>query len=227
MSVISDKKKRITDHIVKTMTFMDAKHNAPKWKAYLDAMNDKQFDYFMQTLKEGKEVLTMETPNMKVMLQYEDIKKAAQYLGIDFFHHLKIKDPITKVEYLTNHKYLVLELPIRRLQQTIHEKLSVPIDDKKIDGMTGQVTGDDRACSITYPEIQALKAQGFKDVLTELVVARGGNINAYAKLKQDLEDIGEGDLDNAIDPNSVNRSTMMLDVLLTSMGYETNLVTKV
>lgn len=191
MSVVSDKKKKITDHIVKTISLLEPKENAKKWKDRLDKMTDEQFNFFMEALRDEKEVLTIDTPNMKVHLQYENCKKAAEYLGIDFFHHLRIKDPITKVEYVTPQKYMVLELPIRRLQQTVYEKMSIPVDDKKIDGLTGQVTGDDRACSITYPEIQALKAQGFKDVLNELVVSRGGNINAYAKLKQDLEDLGE------------------------------------
>ena len=226
MSAISDKKKRITDHIVKTISLLEPQENGKKWLEKLNAMTDEQFDFFMTALKEEKEVLSIDVPNMKIILKYENCRKAADHLGIDFFHHLRIKDPITKIEFVTPQKYLVLELPIRRLQQTVYEKMSIPVDDKKIDGLTGQVTGDDRACSITYPEIQALKAQGFKEVLNELVVARGGNINAYAKLKQDLEDLGESDLKNVIDPNSISRSTMMLDVLLASMGYETNLVNK-
>lgn len=224
MSVISEKKKLIIDHIKKTMDLIDPSgYNSKMYVERLTKYSDKEFDYFMSCLRDEKEILYMDTPNLKVTLQFENIQKAAEYLGISFFHRLRMKDPLTGIEYVTNQKAMIVEECVRRMQQTLFEKLSIPINDKKIDGLTGQVTGDDRACAITYPEIQALKAQGFKDTLTEIVVARGGNLSAYAKMKQDLEDIGEADINNAIDPNSIARSAVVLDVMLMSMGYETNI----
>lgn len=226
MKDIKEKRKKITDLIVKTITLMEPKANGPQWKTKLENMTDEEFDFFMRCLKEEKEVIMIYTPNMKIHLQFENIEKASKHIGLELFQHLKIKDSVTGVTFVTTNKCLLLELPIRRMQQTVYEKLSIPIDDKKIDGLTGQVTGDDRACSITYPEIQALKDPGFKSTLDELVVARGGNLNAYAKLKQDLEDMGEGSIDNSVDDGNISRSTVILDVLLNSMGYETNLITE-
>lgn len=224
MSVISNKKKLILDYLDKFfMTIDPTGFNQKIWHDKIEAMNDKDFDFFMQCLKEEKEILHLYAPNMKVTLKYENIEKAAKLVNIELYQRLKIKDPITGVTYVTPQKYLITETLVRRMQQTVYEKISIPIDDKKVENLTGQVTGGDRACGITYPEIQALKAQGFKEVLTELVTVRGGNLSAYAALKQSLEELGEGDLKNVLDPMSISRSTVMLDVMLTSMGYETNL----
>lgn len=220
-------RKAMVDLACKVTDLMDPSgHNTKVMRARLGSCTDKEFDYYMAMLKDGKEVLSIETPNMIVTLHYENIEKAAKFLGVEFFHHLHIKDSATGVEYITPEKAMILELPFRRLQQTIYEKLSVPTSDRKIDGFTGQVTGDDRSSSITQPEIQALDAQGFKSVLEEFVVAKGGNINAYAKMKQSLEETGEATLADSIDPASVSRSTAILDAYLLSMGYESNLLDK-
>lgn len=221
---IKSKRANIEKIVLDTLKIMEPDLNYKEWKTKFSKMSDEDFTRFMNILKEGKEVFSIKTPNMKVTLNFHKVKAAADYVGVSLFQRLRKIDPITKLPYLTNEKYFISEQMVRRMQQTAYEKLSVPTSDKKIDGLTGQVTGDDRSSSITYPEIQGLKAQGFKAALEEMVVARGGNLAAYAQMKQSLKDIGEASLEEAITPDSISRSTVILAVYLMSMGYDTNLL---
>lgn len=221
-------RKAIIDHICKPMEIAEPLgYNAKIWKKKLTDCTDEEFDYFMSCIRDGSDCLHMDVPNLAhPPLQYEDIEKAADSVNTSFYHHLKIKDHLTGIEFITPEKYMVIQQCQRRQQQTIYAKLSVPTSDKKIDGFTGQVTGDDRAASLTNPEAQAIQSQGNTETLKELLVSRGGNISAYVALKQAIEETGSGSLQDTIDPDSVARSTIVLDTYLLSMGYQTNLLDK-
>jgi len=81
---------------------------------------------------------------------------------------------------------------------------------------------DDRANSLTNPEIQMLYARGLMTTLSELIQVRGGNINAYAELKRQLEESGMCDM-NTIDPNYASRTSRVAAVLFQSMHLDINL----
>lgn len=217
-------RKGITKYVLDLMITMEPEgHNYKLWKDRLENASDAEFDAMMKCFAEGRDCLHIETPNQLVTLQFENIMKAANLIGLDLFQRLTVKDATTGVVFNTVEKYQIVELPERRLQQTIYEKMSVPTSDRKIDGLTGQVTGADRSSSLTFPEIQALDAQKLDKPLEEFIVARGGNIAAYAAMKQSIEETGSARLEDVIDPNSISRSTMVLDTFFLAMGYETNL----
>ena len=185
-------------------------------------MNDKEFDQFMNYMKEGKWQLHIVAPNMIVNLQNEDLLKACDLIGLKLFHKVWMYDKVTGRKYLTDNEYMFVKLPVRRQQQFLDEKISVPDNDRSIDGLTGQVTGDSRSCAITNPEIHILAARGLDKTLQELVNVRGGNVHGYNEFRRMLEETGEADLD-ALDPNSKTRVSVVGKVLLQSMMIDTNL----
>lgn len=222
-SKIAQKKKKILDYICKLCDTMEPSGlNSKRYRRIIGQMNDKEFDQFMNYMKEGKWQLHLVAPNMIVNLQNEDLLKACDLIGLDLFQRVWMYDRATGRKYLTDNKYMFVKLPIRRQQQFLDEKISVPDNDRTIDGLTGQVTGDSRSCSITNPEIQILAARGLDKTMQELVNIRGGNIHGYSEFRRMLEENGEADLD-MIDPNSRTRASVVGSKLLQSMMLDTNL----
>lgn len=222
-SKIAQKKKKILDFICKLCDTMEPSGlNSKRYRQIIGQMNDKEFEQFMNYMKEGKWQLHLVAPNMIVNLQNEDLLKACDMIGLDLFQRVWMYDRATGRKYLTDNKYMFVKLPIRRQQQFLDEKISVPDNDRTIDGLTGQVTGDSRACSITNPEIQILAARGLSKTMQELVNIRGGNIHGYSEFRRMLEENGEADLDT-IDPNSRTRASVVGSKLLQSMMLDTNL----
>lgn len=222
-SKIAQKKKKILDFICKLCDTMEPSGlNSKRYRQIIGQMNDKEFDQFMNYMKEGKWQLHLVAPNMIVNLQNEDLLKACDLIGLDLFQRVWMYDRATGRKYLTDNKYMFVKLPIRRQQQFLDEKISVPDNDRTIDGLTGQVTGDSRSCSITNPEIQILAARGLDKTMQELVNIRGGNIHGYSEFRRMLEENGEADLD-MIDPNSRTRASVVGSKLLQSMMLDTNL----
>ena len=223
-AAITKKKKEIIDKICKICDIIDpSKLNSNRYHKILDHMSPKEFDKWMNYVKDGKWVLHIVAPNMVVNLKNENLLKAADAVGIKLFHRIWMTDNNTGRTFLTDNEYLVLPLPIRRQQQFLDEKMSVPEDDKHIDGMTGQVTGDSKATQITNPEINILAFRGLDTVLEEMVNVRGGNMVAYGEFRKQAEETGEIHM-SELDPSTRSRTAVIAQVLLNAMHIENNIV---
>ena len=221
---VKKKKQLIVDYICSVCDIMDpSKLNSKRYHRLLDSMSDKEFDQWMNYVKEGKWKIHIVAPNLVVTLKNENSLKAADKVKCKLFHRLWMTDDSTGRQYLTDNEYLVLNLPVRRQQQFLDEKMSVPDNDKQIDGLTGQVTGDSKSSSVTNPEIQILAARGLDATLEEFVNVRGGNIAAYSDFKRQAEETGEIKL-NSLDQNTRSRVAVVGQVLLRSMMIENNIV---
>lgn len=219
---MNDKRKKVQDHILKHVSVIDPSgFNSQRYKKLFDSLNDKDFDLFMQHLRDKKMSLPLFVPNMQVVMKMENIIKCAKMLGLELFERLRITDSVTGKTYLTPHKYMIVRLPVRRARQFLLHKLSVPDGDKRIDTFTGQVVKPDRASAMSQVETQLLYARGLKKTLVELIKVRGGDINAYMGMKQQLEETGQGSLNN-LETGTMARSTKILSVLLMSMHIDNN-----
>ena len=137
-------------------------------------------------------------------------------------HRLWLPDPVTGRKFLTNEQYMVIRIPIRRAQQEVDKKLSVPESDVHIDALTGQVTGPDKAGSISTVEMRALHTRGLGTVLQEYVRVRGGDLTAYGDFKRQLEETGEVSMAQ-LDPTTRSRSSVITGVLFRSILLDNNL----
>jgi len=223
MSNISKKKTAILKYITKHFKKLDPTgHNIKRYTDMLTGMSDVEFDRFMHAMKKGENQFHIVLPNMTERPSMSDILEVADATGTELFHRIYQTDAATGKRFLSRHKYPVFDLPIRRLQQFLDKKLSVADGDSKIDGMTGQVTGDDRAAGITNPEIQAMLAKGLSKTLTEFVTVRGGNIGAYGDFKQHIEEHGSVRLDE-LEVTTKTRSVVVAQILLEGMHLQNNI----
>ena len=219
----ANKKQRIIAYYVKLMNKLDPSgDNGERVKKLLDPMNEKQFTQFMEMIRAGEYQSYIVMPNMVKTFKMTDIFEAARFANYKFMHKLWLTDPITKRKFLTNEEYMILQIPLRRAQQEVDKKLSVPSSDRRIDALTGQVTGPDKACSISTVEMRALHTRGLGDVLHELVRVRGGDILAYGDFKRQLEETGEVSLEN-LNRSSRSRSAVVAGVLFKAVLIDNNL----
>ena len=95
-SKIAQKKKKILDFICKLCDTMEpAGLNSKRYRQIVGQMNDKEFDQFMNYMKEGKWQLHLVAPNMIVNLQNEDLLKACDMIGLDLFQRVWMYDRAT------------------------------------------------------------------------------------------------------------------------------------
>lgn len=217
------KRKKVEEYIYKYLTKLDPSgYNTKRRKEQFSQMSDREFDQWMKYLKEGKDKLPIETPNMKVVLRIEDCKKVCEELGIPICEKLKLWDPSTRRYFTTPYGYLILELPIRRVKQYLMDKMSVPDSDKTINPLSGQVTSGDKGSAISNVEAQTYDSKNLYKNLDELMTVRGGNLEAYSAFKSQLENTGSGRI-SELDFTTGVRSVMMGQVLLESMHFDNNL----
>lgn len=224
MNPIQRKRNKIQQMVLEAMTKMDPSgDNTKRWQGFFSRLDDKHFDQFMKNLKDKKVAMNIIMPNIKKPLKITDLLEAAKTVGLTLSHRLWLPDRTRPgKKYLTNEKYLVLTIPIRRAQQEWDKKLSVPSRDRKIDALTGQVVADDSACAISAPEIQSLNVRGLHNVLNEVVRVRGGDVNAYGDMNRQLQENGEARLES-LDPRTRARAGTIAHILLEGMMIENNM----
>ena len=219
---IDVRRKKVTDYIIKVVNQLDPSgKNGKKYEEFFGKMTDKAFDEFMHLVKDGKYQLHITMPNMDSNLRMEHILKAADTVGVEFFHRLWLDDPVTGKRYLTPKAYPVFKVPVRRQQQFLDEKMSVPDGDTTIDGLSGQVTGPDKASAISNPEIRILHTRGLEKTLIEDVKVRGGDIHSYGEFRRQMEETGVGEI-SKLDPGSRARSAVIVDILLQGKHLDNN-----
>jgi hypothetical protein len=189
--------------ILDNVKALGGSHNHNLYKKIFDKMGNKEFTTFMENLRDGKTILSIFTPigDKDVDLTFEKILSKFKHInnypieqqlvvgphkGVGDIHHIPKHIPMPK--------YLILKLPIRRTSQTLNKGISYAENNKKRNLMTGQTTGSDKSAKITKPEIELLGGEGFVDVTSELLKARGGDIGASNKMMSDLKERGSATL---------------------------------
>jgi hypothetical protein len=224
---ISEKRKKTEKYLLSAIEFIDKNgtgENIKRYQKMFSTMSDTEFDKFMNMLRKNKTCIHMYYPNMTKRPTLDNIIEAAKKFNVKLFHRLKKYDNITKKYFITNEAYPVFRLPIRRMQQFLEKKISVPKGDSKVDTLTGQVSFDDRSAKLTNPEIQALQSKGLSNSLHELLTIRGGNIEAYSgEMKRQAEETGTVLLKD-ISGGSKTRSAVVAQLFFEGMMLESNFV---
>ena len=162
------------------------KENTKLYQDLFASMNDKEFDIFMNKLKNKEINLSIIIPNgdNRFKVDLNNLMKLGKELGYDFFQHLNYGPNEDRPGFKTPNKHMVLALPVRRASQLVSKKISIPTDTSSIDTLSGQVTNSSKGSKITNPEIQILLGLGLKDSLTELLKIRGGDLGAARATEQ-------------------------------------------
>ncbi len=198
--------------------------NGKYMRERLEALSPAQMDEYVAMLASGEEVLPLTAANLHdKKLTIENNFAIAKELGHDFFHKLILTDPETGTTYLTNEKYLVVDLPVRRQRQLQRKKITIPQGTRHVDELSGQVTGPSRGSKISMPELQVLYSQDLTQPIVELIKYRGGDIKGQQLLYRSLMETGRASQKAlSMTPTTV-RSTQVLSILFNAMHLSSTL----
>lgn len=184
---MTPKRKKIQDFVIEKMGKLAGKENAKLYEDMFESMTDKDFDEFMNKLKDGKVHLVAVVPNDdKKYVTLENNFRLASELGYDFEQRIIEKNNPERPDFMSPKKRTILYLPVRRAQQLLNKKISIPEHNLSINPITGQVAGDSRSAKITLPEQQIGIAMGMRDTLIELAKYRGGDLGGAKSITDQL-----------------------------------------
>jgi hypothetical protein len=195
-------------------------HNRRVYEDLFAGMSDAQFDAYMKKMEEGTVKLMVVAPNLaKTKLSVERNLAIGKKLGHSFFERIWMKDSDDSPMYLSPHRYLIVDLPVRRQAQFSVKKSDegIPEDNRSIDELTGQPTGKSKGSKISYPETQVLAAMGLNNSLTEFLKYRGGDIKGFNAMNRQIAETGSTSM-KAVQPYAGTvQSTLTLKTYLTGM----------
>ena len=227
------KRKRVEDMVVKTLKLMDPTGiNAKKYQTLFQSMSDEKFAKWM------KEFLADEKSNIRLdieefgdgsrTLKFENIEKAADYLGIKLFEYVYIphvsSNPNRPIR--TKQPVLVGYLNVKRTQQLVTKKTGLALNDDDRDDMTGAVKGDAKGGTTTGIENELLAGVGATDILSEITGARADNVVEYDNMLRSIAETGSVKLAD-IKTNSYDKPTLLAaDLYFAAMGLKTDLISE-
>jgi hypothetical protein len=199
-------------------------HNLKLYQDLFAAMNDAEFDRYMQDLKSGRKFLSIVAPNFgTTKISVQNNLAIADEIGHDFFQRLWIGPTDKQPAYLTPVKYLVIDLPLRRQSQHLIKKRSIPDNNRVVDQLTAQPTGPSKGAKISYPELQILAAMNMDESLTEMIKFRGGDKGGYNAMNAMMLRYGTASLKTLNQYATGVESTKTLKVFLTAAHLQNNL----
>lgn len=219
------KRKQVEDFILKFIKrIVTGKENTELYEMLFKSMNDKEFDQFMQDLRDKKATLSVIIPNgSNIKVDVKNNMKLGKELGFDFFQHLRVGATDDTPAYTTPNKYIVLKFPVKRAAQVLSKKISIPEDNTKIDTLTGQVTNNSKASKLTNPELQILLGLGLKKSIVELMKYRGGDLGGNNAMNNILFNYGSVNQDELSQYSTKVESTKTLKAYFQAMHIKSTL----
>lgn len=197
---------------------MPGTNNRKLYEEMFALMTDAQHEALVNRIVDEGYILPVFAYNMEgEPLNDTEIMEIGEELGVQFFQHLILTDPITGKTYKTPIKYLVLDLPVRRQSQHLDKKISLPDNNNVVDRMTGQATGESKGASISLPELMVLNAKGFESPILEMIKVRGGDKKAYDSMEDQIANTGGYSLKPIEELGSRPKATETLAALLQGM----------
>lgn len=230
---MNDKRKKVEELIDKTLSLMDPSGvNAKKYRNMFQTMSDKQFtDWITRFLADDKSNIRVdieEFGDSSRNLKYENIEKAANYIGIKIFEYVYLphvsSNPNRPIR--TKQPVLVGWLNVKRTQQFVTKKTGLTTTDNDRDDMTGSAKGDAKGGTTTGIENELLAGVGGDVILSEIVGARGDNVTEYDNMLKEINQTGSVKLAD-IKTNAFDKPTLIAaDIYFMAMGLKTDIISE-
>ena len=231
MKPISTRRKEVMKVIIDTFDILDPSGaNTKKYKEFFGKMSDKEFDAWMTDFlnDDDRPGLYLEIEEFDRELKFENIEKAADYLGVPLYErvaspHLSNGD--TDNVPVTPEPVPVGYLHIKRLQQFILKKNSGSTRISKKNARTGQVIAEDKNGRNSDAETYALLNLDAIHALREFMGPKADDPVMQSQMLGAIATNGYvSEDDMTSDPlNKVSLAT--LDMYFTVQGLRTNIYT--
>lgn len=192
-------------------------YNTERYKEIFANMSDKDFHEYMTNMRNGESTLVIFAPLLKTKaITTENNLKLAKEYGVPMFERLRFsggEDP----DHVTEQEFMLLDLGIRRQSQSLVKKISVPDDNRVVDQMTGQPTGDSKGSSLSQPELGVLVSLKLNNSIEELFRFRGGDKGGFRAYNASIEQLGSVSLKSIAPYVTGVESTKAVKNFLTSI----------
>lgn len=201
--------------------------NTERMKSFLSSMNDKKFyKYMIDFLSDPDKYIQVGYQAFDNPVDTDFIEKIAKKYNIELYEYIT-KPYVTRDKEhppSTVNKVLVVNIPIKRLKQTVISKSHASITNSKRDARTGQVTGSDKTGRVTDVEAYSLVAQELYQVAQEEYGPLSDDEQQFMTMLRKIQEDGEVSLKDL--PNDPLNKTTMNTIYLFSLGagITTNLI---
>jgi len=206
--------------------------NLNKYKSMFSKMSDQEFSRWMESFladdKSNIRIDIEEFGNEKRKLKFENVEKAAEYVGIPLFEYVYTPHVSSNKNHpvRTREKVLVGWLNIKRPQQLVTKKTGYTLSDTDRDEMSGSAKGESRGGTTTGIENELLAGVGADKIISEILGVRGDNVAEYDNMLQAISETGSFRLED-IKTNHYDKPTLLkTDILLMAMGLKTDIVSE-
>lgn len=178
-------------------------YHANKYKEFFSKMNNKEFIDFVRRLRDEEWFnlfFEMNQTDMSKSPNLEKMKKIGEKYDVPFTEYVKFpykrpddpdKAPISAT------KLPVLIVSIRPLQQMLDKKNVMISSTDSINILTGQVTGDSKASTMTNMQTISLATSNQLTIIKEMLGPRGDDAKAKEKMLEQIESTGTYDVTKA------------------------------
>jgi len=201
-------------------------YNAGVYKEYFAKMSDKEFINFCKRLGTEKDYnlfFEIDSLDKKATPNIATIRKTADKWKVPLveyvvFPYKNPNDPEHPVVSRTPIPVVVIQ--VRRLQQMLDKKNAASANTDKINSLTGQVTGDSKAASLSDMQTMALATSGQFDTIKEFLGPRSDDQVSKMKMLESIEKYGTFNL-NSLNLRTENkRSVQTMKVFLRGAGFD-------
>ena len=230
---MTPKRQKIEAMIDKTLRLMDPTGiNTKKYRNMFQVMSDQAFakwiTAFLADEKSNIRLDIEEFGDGSRTLRFENIEKAADYLGIKLFEYVYLPhvsaNPNRPIR--TKQPVLVGWLNIKRTQQLASKKTGLALSDDNRDELTGAAKGEAKGGTTTGIENELIAGVGGEIILSEIAGARGDNIKEYDNMLKSIAENGSVKLSD-IKTNVYDKPTILAaDMYFMAMGLKTDLVSE-
>lgn len=199
--------------------------NTGIYQEIMKVMPDDEFKVFVDDLVSGKRPLSIIAPEGGTpSLSVERNLDTGEKWGHEFYERVWMDPQNGSPEYLSNDKYLVVDMPLKRQAQFLIKKISIPEDNRSIDTLTGQPTGKSKGSKISWPELQILASLGeFDQTIKEFFNMRGGDLVSFNAMNHMIATTGGVSINAISTLGGKVKSVQSLSTLLTGMHLQNNI----
>lgn len=205
-------------------------YNAQKYKAEFKNMSDTDFNKFMKNLKDDPDFnlfFEIDSMNEKNAVSMARIQQVANFYHIPLTEYVAFphKNPLNPDQpVITKTPVIKLIIPVRRLQQFLDKKNSASANTDQVNPITGQVTGDSKAASLSDTQTCSLATTNMKYTIKELLGPRADDQTSKIKMIEAIEKYGTVSLADLNLKTKDKQSILTMEVFLRGAGLMSSLL---
>jgi len=228
MATIAEKRKKFMKMLLDTFNLLDPSgDNAKKYEKFFSSMSDDQFDKYIRKLfADESQQFYLEIVEYMRDNKYENIEKAAKYLGVPLYETVYLPHINHDLENVTvtPEKVPVGYIHEKRMMQTLEKKNSGSTSNTQRNPLTGQVTGDDKNGRNSDVETYSLLATGAEYALKEFLGPRADDEVARNEMATAIAKNGYVSMKDLTNDKANKTSLNTLNIYFLMQGFKTNLI---